>query len=299
MNTRPGPSQSVFVARVDQRRCANETPEVWAAHAHERPHSGARRFPMRSQLRQTSWCVALLAALILISSGVGCGGARQGAAEKLIDPRLRERGVLVERQSPRGDLELGRYRVEQLRIDEQAFDGTGPLGPDAGGRTRPTQQWRLQFSLLGGAQPWEVECVGQRRQPPNHDLAATIDEPRDEVAAHCQLSSVERRWRLAIDGNLAANLSGRLEPLDPLDQRGDDARGKVVEIVMWHRLWNVSRRRLPASLALVRSGGETEAALILDTPERAWLAAELDDTGRELALASMLALRLLPLGFDT
>ena len=67
---------------------------------------------------------------------------------------------------------------------------------------------------------------------------------------------------------------------------------------MWYRLWNISRRRLPASLAVIRGDGGTEAALILDTPERAWLEPALDDAGRELALTAMLALRLAPLGFD-
>ena len=43
---------------------------------------------------------------------------------------------------------------------------------------------------------------------------------------------------------------------------------------------------------------KTEAALILDKPERAWLDPKLDDAGRELALTAMLALRLLPLGFE-
>lgn len=228
---------------------------------------------------------------LLVIAMLGCG-ARQQAAEKLIDPQLRERGVLVERQSDGRDLELGRYRVEQLQVAEERFDGTGPLAPDAAGRSRPTQQWRLRFALVGGERPWDVQCVGQRRQPPDHDLAAAADEPRDEVAVHCQLAGGEHRFVLRIDGSLAANLTGTLESAD--DQRS----GKVVEIVMWHRLWNVSRRRLPASLALIHGDGRTEAALILDTPERAWLAVELDATQRELALASLLALRLLPLGFD-
>ena len=44
--------------------------------------------------------------------------------------------------------------------------------------------------------------------------------------------------------------------------------------------------------------GSFSAALILDKPERAWLAPELGDMQRELALATLLALRLIPLGFD-
>jgi hypothetical protein len=240
---------------------------------------------MRWQHGQTT---ILSASLAITSCGV-----QQQAAEKLIDPRLHEQGVLVERHSGGRDLELGRYRVEGLQVDEQPFDGTGPLAANADGRTRPTQQWRLQFSLLGGETPWDVQCIGQRRQPPDHDLAAAADELRDEVAVQCQLAGGEQRWLLRIDGSLAANMVGELESVDDRERAG-----KVVEIVMWHRLWNVSRRRLPASLALIRAGGETEAALILDAPERAWLAPELDAGERELALASMLALRLLPLGFE-
>lgn len=244
---------------------------------------GARRIVMRSQLGHSLLALGLLAVL-------GCG-AQQRAAEKLIDPRLREHGVLVERQSARGELELGRYRVENLQIDAQPFDDTGPLAAGGGGHTRPTQQWRLQFSLIGGESPWQVQCVGQRRQPPDHDLAAVIDERRDEIAVRCGLNDGARHWELRVDGNLANNLTGSLEPLG-------DGSSKQVEIVMWHRLWNVSRRRLPASLALIREDAGTEAALILDAPERAWVAVELDAAGRELALASLLALRLLPLGFD-
>jgi hypothetical protein len=237
---------------------------------------------------QHAYFTIIAASLLMMITSCG---VQQQAAERLIDPQLREQGVLIERHSRR-DLQLGRYRVEELQLDEQPFDGTGPLAPDADGRTRPTQQWRLQFSLIGET-AWTVQCVGQRRQPPDHDLAAAADELRDEVAARCQLTDGVQRWSLRIDGSLATNLIGELESLDDRERAS-----KVVEIVMWHRLWNISRRRLPASLALIRSEGETEAALILDAPERAWLAPQLDAPARELALASMLALRLLPLGFD-
>jgi hypothetical protein len=77
---------------------------------------------------------------------------------------------------------------------------------------------------------------------------------------------------------------------------GREDAGKIVEVVMWHQLWGFTRRPLPAALAVVRGDGGTEAAMILDAPERAWLDAGLDDAGRELALTAMLALRLVPLG---
>jgi hypothetical protein len=241
------------------------------------------------QLRRSSRYSAF--AVVLLAWLSGCG-AEQRAAEKLIDPRLHSEGVLIERQIDDRDLVLGRYRVERVVITEQPFDGTGPLAPDANGRTRPTQQVRLEFALVGGETEWLVECVGQRRQPSDHDLASELDEAREEVAVSCQLAGGEQRWTLRIAGTLADNLVGRLEPV------GSEG-GRTVELVLYHRLFSLARRRLPASLALIHDQTSTDAALILDSPERAWLAPELDDSKRELALASLLALRLIPLGFDS
>jgi hypothetical protein len=231
-------------------------------------------------------------------------GVQQRAAESLIDPRLRSEGVLVERQQGVRDLELGRYRVVEIELEDERFDGSGPLAPDADGRSRPTQQLRLGFSLVGGAVPWTARCVGQRRQPPDHDLAAVSGDPRDEIAVRCALvggragdeQAGEQQWTLELAGDLGGNLLGRLSSTTPSERPA-----RVVEVLLWHRLWNVTRRRLPAALALIRSesaDGSTEAALILDKPERAWLDPSLDDVDRELALTAMLALRLLPLGFE-
>jgi hypothetical protein len=243
--------------------------------------------------RRARLCLGALAIATWITS---CG-AQQRAAEKLIDPRLRSVGVLVERHGRA--LALGRYRVEQLSVEDEPFDHSGPLAADARGRTRPTQQLRLRFILAGGSTPWSVECIGQRRQPPDHDLAAVADEGgRDEIAVHCQLAGGEQRWVLRLDGTLASNLVGELV-LAGGGGGTDASTAKPVELLLWHQPWSIARRRLPASLALIRSaGGGAEAALILDTPERAWLAPELDDRERELALAALLALHSLPLGFD-
>jgi hypothetical protein len=239
--------------------------------------------------------------LILVVIG-GCG-VQQRAAESLIDPQLRHEGVLVERQRGVRDLELGRYRVVDVELGDEPFDGSGPLAPDADGHTRPTQQLRLRFSLVGGVVPWTARCIGQHRQPPDHDLATIAGDPRDEIAVRCALAGGDQSWTLELDGDLGGNLLGHVHP-DGLPTVDGPSAGpsKIIEVLLWHRLWNISRRRLPAPLALIRSQADdkmrTEAALILDKPERAWLDATLDDSGRELALAAMLALRLLPLGFE-
>jgi hypothetical protein len=231
----------------------------------------------------------------------GCG-VQQRAAEALIDPQLHREGVLVERQQGARDLELGPYRVVDIELTDEPFDGNGPLAPDADGRTRPTQQMRLRFSLVGGAVPWTASCIGQHRQPPDHDLAAIAGDPRDEIAVHCVLAGGDQSWTLELDGDLGGNLLGRMHMDVKPDSPESDTPSKVVEVLLWHRLWNITRRRLPAALALIRTQTgadmQTEAALILDKPERAWLDPALDDAGRELALTAMLALRLLPLGFE-
>lgn len=251
--------------------------------------------------------VASLVVGASLAVAVGCG-VQQRAAESLIDPRLRSEGVLVERQQGVRDLELGRYRVVEIELEDEPFDGSGPLAPDADGRSRPTQQLRLGFSLVGGAAAWTARCVGQRRQPPDADLAAVSGDPRDEIAIRCALTGgkpgggdpggEQQAWTLEIGGDLGGNLLGRL-----YTTTASDRPEKIVEVLLWHRLFNITRRRLPTALALIRSGDEaadatTEAALILDKPERAWLDPALDDAQRELALTAMLALRLLPLGFE-
>jgi hypothetical protein len=242
----------------------------------------------------------LILATSLVVTG-GCG-VQQRAAESLIDPQLRSDGVMVERQQGVRDLELGRYRVVDIELTDEPFDGNGPLAPDADGRTRPTQQMHLDFALVGGAVPWTADCIGQHRQPPDHDLAAIAGDPRDEIAVRCVLAGGDQNWTLELDGDLGGNLLGRLYTQPSPDSPQVDTPSKVVEVLLWHRLWNITRRRLPASLALIRTetGADmhTEAALILDKPERAWLDPALDDAGRELALTAMLALRLLPLGFE-
>ncbi|MCA9698767.1 MAG: hypothetical protein KC431_14675, partial [Myxococcales bacterium] len=207
-------------------------------------------------------------------------------------------------RSRRGDLNLGGYRVSAFTLHDEDFDGTGPFAGD--GRTRPTQQLRMRFELSTpeGAR-WRSNCVAQRRQPPDHDLAAAVDELRDEIALRCELEGPlpsETRWVLTVDGDLGNNLLGRLQ------LEGEDSL-QVVEIVMWHQLLDLTKRHMPASLALIRSdalpqspgGGSshTAAALILDSPERAWLARELDVDQRGLAMVALLSLRLLPLGFDS
>ncbi|EDM74715.1 hypothetical protein PPSIR1_40869 [Plesiocystis pacifica SIR-1] len=243
---------------------------------------------------------------LAISSGCG---VQQRAAEKLIDPQLHREGVLVENNAGRpardGSFALGGYAVTKVERWEQAAVPGAFLGDD-NPRTRPTQALGVRFELsTPEGERWIGECLGQRRQPPDHDLAAVADELRDEVALRCSYIAQTDEgpgdpWLLSLDGDLADNLLGSLER-----QGEGEAPPQVVEVVLWYQLLNFTRRRLPASLALLRATDSradrptTAAAMILDSPERAWLTPELGAHTRGLSLAVLVSLRLIPLGFES
>ena len=251
--------------------------------------------PMRTPI-----CLASMG----LASLLAVGACTTRAAEKLIDPRLRETGELLEREGRGQTLVLGPYRVAGLERQEAPPDLGGGFGAAAMGsdeRTRPSHLLSLDFGLTGGPRAWRVSCQGQRRQPADHDFAAVADEQRDEVAMRCTLEA-EREggepeiWTLSLAGTLADNILGELVGPGPTSE----APTRAIELLMWHRVWNISRRHLPASLVEVRSldGRQTDAALIMAPREQAMLDAALEPGERALVMATMLAIRLMPLGFD-
>jgi len=263
---------------------------------------------MRTLKSPLFWQVWPLWAVLV---GSGCA-ASQRAAQKLIDPHLLAEGDALTRERGQRDLQLGPYRVTGLERNNEPAGAEGPFAASESGQTRPTQQLSLRFELVGGEQAWAADCLGWRRQPADHDLAAAADEAREEVALRCELGPSEAgapRWLLEIQGTLNDNLFGTLEPVSASRPGGTGTEtetetetktktGKRVEILMWHRVWKISRRPLPASLATVIGAKGTEAALILSKPEQAWLAPELEPRERELALTTLAAVRLIPLGFE-
>ncbi len=253
-----------------------------------------RRAPLRHVLHGSLAVMTLL---------IGGCLAQQRAAERLIDPALRADGELVVGQID-GDaqLVLGRHRVVDLEIREESFDGTGPLGPDERGRTRPTQQVRLELRLVGGQHEWTAECIGQRRQPGDQDFAAAADENRDEVAIACQLAGNQARWSLRASGKLGVDVSGQLVELPNVEQDSEPSarseRSFDVRLRLGHELWNAVPRPLPTPLLEVRSGGRWVAAMIFAEPERVWLSRDLVVSEGEPILTMLAALRLIPIGWE-
>jgi hypothetical protein len=218
--------------------------------------------------------------------------AQQRPAEKLIDPRLRsDATLLVAERGP--TLAFDRYRAVDVELRDEAARDLGLLPADPHGRA--TQQQRLNLRMIGGEIEWTIECVVQRRQPTDADFAAVADETRDEVAAACQLAGAEQRWRLQLGGVLGHDLLGKLVSVDerepPLEYE--------LELQVWYQLWKFVRRSLPTPLVQIRGEGGTRAAMIFGQPERVWFDRRLEASDGEVLLATLIALRLLPIGLET
>lgn len=255
--------------------------------------------------------ISLMGMTLLIISTIssmvmaGCL-AQQRAAEKLIDPQLRSQGEpLIAQVDGDRELVLGRYRVVDLRLEQEPFSvhprvaedsATSPLGPDEAGRTRPTIQTRLHLRLIGGASEWQAECVAQRRQPGDQDFAAAADENRDEVAFACQISTAEGpRWHVRASGKLGEVVDGRLVEL--LDE-GEEGRSFALRLILGHALFNYVPRPLPTPLLELRRDEQAVAAMILAEPERVWLDEGLVVSEGEALLTTLAAVRMLSLDWE-
>jgi hypothetical protein len=218
--------------------------------------------------------------------------AQQKPAEKLIDPRLRDDATLLTAERGPG-LRFDRYRVVDVRHRDEPYAGAGPLSADSHGRA--TQQQRTTLRMIGGEHEWQVECVTQRRVPADADFAAAADETHDEVAVACQIRGGEQRWRLQLGGVLGRDLIGELHSVD----EREIAVEYEVELQVWYQLWKFVRRSLPTPLVQIRGEGGTKAAMIFGRPERVWFDRRLEAGDGEVLLASLMALRLLPIGLET
>lgn len=224
---------------------------------------------------------------ILLASASGCA-LEQRASVEVVDAPLRAHGVeLRAADAPRGQIRLGPYTVRAI-VRGRDGDRT-PMLPEA--LPRPSRFDDLEFELVApDDRTWRADCRSQRRQARNADLAGEADESRDEVALDCRLSDPSRReWSLAASGDLGRGLHGEL--------RGQGASKAIfeLEVVVQRKLLRFVERELPVAVAKLRRGKSPAAAMLLDTPERAWLAPKLPDDERALAVAAMTALRLLPL----
>lgn len=229
--------------------------------------------------------IHLALALALVS---GCA-LEQKMSLEVIDPPLRTRGLeLRAADAPRGEVRLGPYTAKGIAL-ARSPTGTSTL-PTA--LPRPSEFLHLRFELAApGDRTWRVDCEAERREARNADLAAETEEASAEVAIACEVQDPERHvWTFTAGGALVRGLYGEVKS-------GAPRPIFEVEVIVRRKfVRGFVDRELPIAVAQLRRGQAAAAAMLLDAPERAWLAPGLPDPQKELALAVMLALRLLPLG---
>jgi hypothetical protein len=226
--------------------------------------------------------------LALLVGIAACGTARR-ASVNAVDPQLRAKGRALERGGERGEpVRIGDYEIESLSVEPTQVDPEGPLAGDD--VRRPIVQHHLTMRLRTPAgQRWDVECLSQRRQSTSADYAAVAGINRDDVAVRCDLSAAELRWKFVTEAGLGNNFRGRLTgPASAFD----------VEVLVNVQRWGWLTRPLPDPVAQVRTDERTVAAMLLGRPEQAWMLADLPGDVAASSLATMLALRHLPLGLD-
>lgn len=232
---------------------------------------------------------------------IGACALEQKMAIEVIDAPLRTHGDnLKASRAPRGELHLGPYRAKA--ITRAHATGGEALLPDR--QPRPSSFYSVGFELDADGRPWTIACRAERRIARNADLAAATDEGHDEVALACTLADpAGARWSLRALGDVGKGLAGEVragagegEGGSASASEGAAADAFEVEVITVRRFIKAIDRELPFPVAQLRRRGAAAAAMLLARPEQAWLAPRLPQPERDLAMAAMIALRLLPLG---
>ncbi len=288
-----------YVVLSIRARTNTEAKELHPRHPRRSEYAAA----LRSLPDNLRCFVPPLAPIVLTLAWICASGCalEQRMAVEVIDAPLRESGQ--ELQASRGmddAIHLGPYTVCAIER-HNTRDGT-PLLPDL--KPRPSTFYHLSFELQstdahGPTTSFWTRCIAERRVAQNSDFAAAAGESHDEVALTCSLRDTNANtWTLSALGDVSRGLSGRVQPTDKTGPQVQPSPNSTfeIEVLARRRFFRAVARELPFPVAQLRREHRASAAMLLDTPERAWLAEELNPDDRLLALATMLALRLLPLG---
>jgi hypothetical protein len=223
--------------------------------------------------RVVSLFVALLA-------GAGCAQHKDSA--RVLDPILQAEGDQLHRERQRHGFKLGPYAIAQQRLERRWV--------------APAEEIALQLQLQApGQRQWTARCQAKRQRPVFSDYAAVLDESDDAVAIACDLEDgTGAQWTFAAEGTLDENFIGKLTPKSASIVGG----ALTVEVFMWRKRFNRLRRHLPQPVAQVKMGRAAIAAMVLARPEQAWVATDAAAEFREVSLATLAALDLLPLGLE-
>lgn len=229
--------------------------------------------------------------LVIVAVLAGC---THKAAAKVVDPLLQADGTMLERSGgSRGDFVLGQYSFERTNLDRTpAPNASTGLSPD--GLSRPAERLDLQMVMTVQDHRWIGECKALREPTGRQDYAAVTEEFHDMVQIDCTFESSGSIWIFAMRGSLATNLGGTLTPKN----RSVTGGGLEVEVLMWRDVWGRVRRQIPEPVGQVRLKRSTAAAMILARPEQAWLAPSTPQETLDVAMVTLGALRMLPIGFE-
>lgn len=245
-------------------------------------------------MRVSILSVALLLLLVLVSTS--CDGLRR-ASLKIVDPTV-QKNPRWERERAKGGFQLGPYTVLRPVLRETAIDedrvtaGAAGAGADADATRKPGWRWHVELTVRGPDREYVARCTGLRVPTIVADYGEIADVNNDEVRIDCDVQG-EHRWRLSAQGRLDKNVGGELRAVD-----ADGAAPMKLEILLWSVRLKLVRRHLAAPVVQMRRDRTTVAALIMDRPEWAWVAAGESAELRGVALTALLAVEALPLGWS-
>lgn len=231
---------------------------------------------------------ALAVLAIALVGSTSCDGLRR-ASLKIIDPTV-QKNPRWEREHAKGGFQLGPYTVLRPELRETAVD------EDAGTRTdaprQPGWRWHVELTVRGPDREYVARCTGLRVPTIVADYGEIADVNNDEVQIDCDVQG-DHHWRLSAQGRLDQNVGGELRAID-----ADGAAPMKLEILLWAVRLKLVRRHLAAPVVQMRRDRTTVAALIIDRPEWAWVAAGESAEIRGVALTALLAVEALPLGWS-
>jgi hypothetical protein len=228
---------------------------------------------------------AFLLGLVIATSS--CDGLRR-ASLKIVDPTL-QKNPRWERERAKGGFALGPYTVMRPELRESAVDEDAGVRADA--PRKPGWRWHVRLRVKAPEREYVATCTGLRVPTIAADYGEIADVNNDEVQIDCDVQG-EQRWRMTAAGRLDKNVGGELRALE-----SDAIAPLKLEILLWMVRLKLVRRSLAAPVVQLRRDRTAVAALVMERPEWAWVAAGESAEVRGVSLAALLAIEALPLGW--
>ncbi len=250
-----------------------------------------RRIDVESALRRRRSRLCFAACVVALTSG--CGEKARLGSMKVVDPTVQKQPRWSHEDIP-GGYRLGPYDILAPRVKETAIDQTMPVAE--GGGVHPAYRYDLELTLFvpEKQRTHAVQCVGRRQANLDSDFAAIATEQKHSILIECDIRSAHSRWAFVAGGRVDDNIGGDLTK----EGASGDAVPVKVEIILWSMRAKYFHRDLAFPVLQVRQGKQVVAAMIVADQEWAWVQPAVPAELREVAIATLAAVRHLPLGFE-